>query len=352
MNVEGIIRENIRSLVAYTSAREEFSGQDVTLLDANENPNDTGYNRYPDPFQRELKRAVARVKRVDAARLVLGNGSDELIDMLVRVTCEPGRDNMIVFSPSYAMYEVCGHVNGVETRVLDLGDNLEPRWDAIFDAVDGQTRLLFFCSPNNPTGNRWPLERLREVAGRFGGWVVVDEAYMDFVTGGEPSGDCLSAASLQEECPRVVVLQTLSKAWGMAGLRVGICIADPALVAYLNRVKPPYNISSPAQRAAIEALADEETFRRRVREIVGERERLRRAFERMPFFEVVYPSEANFLLTRCAAYRELHGYLAENGVIVRVRHVPPLLEDGLRFTVGTPGENDRLIQLLEQWRRS
>ncbi|MDR1273277.1 MAG: histidinol-phosphate transaminase [Odoribacteraceae bacterium] len=351
MNAEGIIRENIRSLVAYTSAREEFSGQDVTLLDANENPYDTGYNRYPDPFQRELKRAVARVKRVDAARLVLGNGSDELIDMLVRVTCEPGRDNMIVFSPSYAMYEVCGHVNGVETRSLDLDANFEPRWDALPGAIDGHTRLVFLCSPNNPTGNRWPLERVRELAGRFDGWIVVDEAYMDFATGGEPSGDPLSAVSLLEEYPRVVVLQTLSKAWGMAGLRVGICIADPALVTYLNRVKPPYNINSLTQRAAIEALADEETFRRRVREIVRERERLYRAFARVPFFEAVYPSEANFLLTRCAAYRELYDYLVANGVIVRVRHVPPFLEDGLRFTVGTPGENDRLIQLLEQWTR-
>jgi histidinol-phosphate aminotransferase len=343
-----MIRENIRSLEGYTCAREEFSGAGVTFMDANECPHDTGYNRYPDPFQRELKRAVARVKGVDPGQLILGNGSDELIDMLVRSTCEPGRDNMIVFSPSYTMYEVCGHVNGVETRVLALGDDLEPRWDALPDAVDGNSRLIFFCTPNNPTGNRWPLERVREVAGWFPGWVVVDEAYMDFVTGGVPSP--ASAVSLLEEHPRVVVLQTLSKAWGLAGLRVGIGIACPALLAYLNRVKPPYNISAPAQRAAIEALADEAAFRERVAAIVRERERLRDALSGMACIERVYPSEANFLLARCAGHEALHAYLVGHGVVTRKRHLPPLLERCLRFTVGTPAENDRLVELLDSWR--
>ncbi|MDR1415708.1 MAG: histidinol-phosphate transaminase [Odoribacteraceae bacterium] len=343
--IEGLIRENILALEPYTCARQEFSGTDATLLDANESPYDTGFNRYPDPFQRELKRAVARVKGLDESRLVLGNGSDELIDMLVRVTCEPGRDNMIVFSPSYAMYGVCGRVNGVETRVLDLDEGFEPRWDALLDNADEHTRLIFLCSPNNPTGNRWSLERTRELAGRFNGWLVVDEAYMDFAEEGA------SAVSLLADCPRVVVLQTLSKAWGMAGLRVGICIADPALVAYLNRVKPPYNIGSLTQRAAIEALADEDTFHARVRQIVGERERLFRAFSRMAIFSAVYPSEANFILVQCAHHESLRGYLAANGIIIRGRHIPPLLAGGLRVSVGTPGENDRLLTLLEQWKR-
>jgi histidinol-phosphate aminotransferase len=345
MEIEKIIRENIRVLEGYSCARDEFSGQDATFMDANESPVNTGYNRYPDPYQRELKRAVARVKGIDPARLILGNGSDELIDMIIRATCEPGRDNMIVFTPSYAMYEVCGHVNGVETRALLLGDNLEPRWDALFDDVDEHSRLLFFCSPNNPTGNRWPLDRIREAAEKFPGWVVVDEAYMDFVTGGDAS----SAVHLQESNPRVIVLQTLSKAWGMAGLRVGIGIADPRLIAYLNRVKPPYNINTPAQRLAIEALAHETTFRERVAMIVSERERLYRAMLSAGIFTRVYPSEANFLLARHERYRELYDYLVKNGIVTRVRHLPPLLDRCLRFTVGTPEENDRLVNLLNTW---
>jgi histidinol-phosphate aminotransferase len=343
--VEDLLREHVRSLEGYTCARGEFSGEGVTLMDANESPVETGYNRYPDPFQRELRRAIARVKGVDAGRVIVGNGSDELIDLLTRSTCEPGRDNMIAFSPSYSMYEVCGRVNAVETRVLPLGEDLEPRWDALREAVDGRTRLAFFCTPNNPTGNRWPLERLREVAGWFPGWLVVDEAYMDFVDGGA------SATGLIDEFPRVFVLQTLSKAWGLAGLRVGIGIGDPGLLAYLDRVKAPYNVSAPAQRLAVEALGDEEGFRRRVAWIVSERERLRAALAGLPFVERVYASEANFVLARCAGHEALHAYLLEGGVVTRRRHVPPLLERCLRFTVGTPAENDRLIDLLEKWKR-
>jgi histidinol-phosphate aminotransferase len=336
-------------LEGYSCARDEFSGQDALFMDANESPFDTGYNRYPDPYQRELKRAVGRVKGVDPARLILGNGSDELIDMLVRSTCEPGRDNMIVFSPSYAMYEVCGRVNNVEVRSLLLGDNLEPRWETLFDAVDEHSRLLFFCSPNNPTGNRWPLERMREVADRFPGWVVVDEAYMDFATGGDASSPA-SAVHLQASNPRVIVLQTLSKAWGMAGLRVGIGIACPGLIAYLNRVKPPYNINAPAQRLAITALADEKTFRERVALITRERERLRRALLDSGCFDRVFPSEANFILARHERYRELYDYLVMNGVVTRVRHAPPLLDSCLRFTVGTPAENERVVELINAWK--
>lgn len=348
--IDKLIRENIRVLKGYSCARQEFSGQGMIFMDANESPYNTGLNRYPDPYQRELKQAIARVKGVREEQLILGNGSDELIDLLVRSTCEPRRDNMIVFSPSYAMYEVCGHVNDVETRVLDLAENLEPRWDALLDAVDEHTRMIFFCTPNNPTGNCWPLERLREIAGRFDGWLVVDEAYMDFATRGEPVSPA-SAIHLQERYPRVVVLQTLSKAWGLAGLRVGIGIAHPALVACLNRVKPPYNISTLAQRAALEALSNEHVFRERAREIIRERDNLRQALEEMPCFERIYPSEANFLLARCAGSHEaLHAYLVKNGIVPRARHLPPLLERCLRFSVGTPVENNYLIDILSKWK--
>lgn len=348
--IEKLIRENIRSLKGYSSAREEFTGKNVVLLDANENPYNTGYNRYPDPYQQDLKRALARIKQVQPEQLVLGNGSDELIDMLIRTTCEPNRDNLIVFSPSYSMYEVSGHINAVEVRSLDLDTGFMPEWERLFDAVDDHTRLIFFCTPNNPTGNRWPLEKIKEVADRFAGWVIVDEAYMDFVTDGEASYQ-ESAVSLLESCPRVVVLQTLSKAWGLAGLRVGICIANPLLVGFLNRVKPPYNIGSLTQQTALEALTNETAFRRRVKEIVRERERLYHALSRMDFLNKVYPSEANFILVCSPDYLALYDYLIENGIVVRVRHIPPRIVGGLRISVGTPEENDKLIALLEQWRR-
>ena len=345
MKVEELIRDNIRVLEGYSSARDEFSGKHATFMDANESPFDTGYNRYPDPHQRELKRAIARVKGIDPERLILGNVSDELIDMLIRSTCEPGRDHAIVFSPSSAMYEVAARINNVEVRSLPLGDNMEPQWNTLFDAVNERSRLIFLCSPNNPTGNLWPLERIEEVASRFPGWVVVDEAYMDFaeVTGAH------SAMHLQQRLPRLVILQTLSKAWGLAGLRVGIGVACPGLIAYLSRVKPPYNISAPAQRLALEALANEEAFLDRVACIVRERERLRRELVASGCFDRVYPSDANFLLARCSRFRELYAYLVSRGVVARVRHLPPLLPNCLRFTVGTSEENARLVELLKLW---
>ncbi|GHV64895.1 histidinol-phosphate aminotransferase [Bacteroidia bacterium] len=346
LQIEQIIRRNILSLKPYSCAREEFSGQDVTLLDANENPYDTGYNRYPDPYQQELKQSLARLKGVKTEQMVLGNGSDELIDMLIRTTCEPNRDNIIVFSPSYSMYEVSGHINAVEVRSLKLGTDFMPPWEQLFHAVDARTRAIFFCTPNNPTGNRWPLEKIREVADRFEGLVIVDEAYMDFVQGGE------SAVSLLQEFPRVVVLQTLSKAWGLAGLRIGICMGNPILVNYLNRVKPPYNIGGLTQRTALNALEDTTAFYERVAEIVSERKTLYEAFGKMTLFTKVYPSEANFLLLCTPQYKEVYDYLVAHDIVVRIRHLPPLIEGGLRITVGTPKENVHLLELLANYTRT
>ena len=333
-----IVRENVKRLQAYSCARAEFEGTNVALLDANENPFASEYNRYPDPFQRELKREIGRLKGVEVSRLVLGNGSDELIDMLIRTVCTPRRDNMLVFSPGYSMYEVSGRVNDVEVRCLEF----QPEWNTLFDSVDRFTKMIFFCTPNNPVGNVIPLERIREVASRFDGIVVVDEAYIDFT-------DMPSAVVLQEVCRNVVVLQTLSKAWGLAGLRVGICMADPELVIYLNKVKPPYNIGSLTQRRALDVLRNEADFLEKVEAIKRERKRVIGFLRNLSWLEVVCDSEANFVLIRCERFRELYEYLVEGGVIVRVRHIPPRLSCGLRITIGTREENDLLIERLKKF---
>ena len=337
-----IVRETVKGLQAYSCARAEFEGTNVTLLDANENPFASEYNRYPDPFQRELKREIGRLKRVEVSWLVLGNGSDELIDMLIRTVCTPRRDNMLVFSPGYSMYEVSGRVNDVEVRCLELDGEFLPEWNTLFDSVDRFTKMIFFCTPNNPVGNVIPLERIREVASRFDGIVVVDEAYIDFT-------DMPSAVVLQEDCRNVVVLQTLSKAWGLAGLRVGICMADPELVIYLNKVKPLYNIGSLTQRRALDVLRNEADFLEKVEAIKRERKRVIGFLRNLSWLEVVCDSEANFVLIRCERFRELYEYLVEGGVIVRVRHIPPRLSCGLRITIGTREENDLLIERLKKF---
>ena len=342
-DLKDLVRPNVWNLKPYSSARDEFHGDASVFLDANENPFASEYNRYPDPYQRELKQQVARLKGVDVSRLVLGNGSDELIDMLIRTVCVPGRDNIIVFSPGYSMYEVSARVNGTEVRNLVLDDDFMPEWERIFERVDERTKIIFFCTPNNPVGNVIPLDGIRRVALRFDGLVVVDEAYIDFA-------DVPSATSLRGECPNVVVLQTLSKAWGLAGLRVGICMAEPGLVKYLNKVKPPYNIGSVTQRMALEALKNVGLFRERVEEIKRERERVFVALRGMACFERVYDSEANFLLACTPRYREVYDYLLAHGLVVRVRHIPPRLEGGLRVTIGTREENDLLIRVLKDFR--
>lgn len=336
---ENIVRGNIKELQAYSCAREEFDGTGVVLLDANENPFDTGFNRYPDPYQRELKGMIAELKGVEVSRLVLGNGSDELIDMLIRTVCVPGVDNVIVFSPGYSMYEVSAKINDVEVRRLDLDADFMPEWDRLPLFVDTRTKLIFFCTPNNPVGQVLPLEGIRQVARWFEGLVVVDEAYIDFT-------DAPSAIGLLDTCENVVVVQTLSKAWGLAGLRVGIGMAHPELVAFLNKVKPPYNIGVLPQWKAVEVLREREAFQAKVGEIKRERQRVMEALREIPVLNRVYASEANFVLVCSSCYQELYTYLVEQGIVVRVRHIPPRLEGGLRITIGTPGENNLLLEKM------
>lgn len=342
MKIDQLIRENIKNLQPYSCARDEYSGVSAVFLDANENPYDTGYNRYPDPHQRELKKVLSGLKGVPVENMVLGNGSDEIIDMLIRSVCEPAQDNIIVFSPGYSMYEVSAAINNVEVRKINLTPGFLPDWDEMWKQADERTKIVFLCTPNNPTGKVIPIGQIEAVCRDFGGLVLVDEAYIDFT-------DEKSAVELLEKYPNIVVLQTLSKAWGMAGLRLGICFVGVELAGVLNKVKSPYNISCLAQRTAMELLAQYDDFEAKLISVKTERERLRKAFEKMSLFEKVYPSEANFILVVTPRFRELYDYLVANEVVVRLRNIAPLIEGGIRITVGTKEENDCLLALLEEY---
>lgn len=342
MDINKLLRENIRSLQPYSCARDEYSGDSAIFLDANENPYDNGYNRYPDPAHRELKAMLAPLKGVAAENMVLGNGSDEIIDILIRSVCEPGQDNIIVFSPGYSMYEVSAAVNNVEVRKINLTTEFLPDWKEMWRLADSRTKIVFLCTPNNPTGKVIPIGQIETVCRDFQGLVLVDEAYIDFT-------DERSAVTLLEKYPNVVVLQTLSKAWGMAGLRLGIGFAGKELVNVLSKVKAPYNISSLTQQTAVELLKRYDEFKIRLTSIKAERERLMVAFSGMDLFQRVYPSEANFILVICKDFRELYDYLVENKVVVRLRNIAPLIEGGVRITVGTKEENDRLLELLKEY---
>lgn len=339
MEIEQLIRENIKRLQPYSCARDEYQGKQAVFLDANENPYDNGYNRYPDPRQLELKERLAGLKGVAAGQMMLGNGSDEIIDLMIRCFCEPARDNLIVFSPGYVMYEVSAAVNNVEVRKINLTTDFLPDWEEMWRQVDRNTRLIFLCTPNNPTGKVVPLKLIEQLCREFSGIVLVDEAYIDFT-------DKPSATSLLQEYQNVVVLQTLSKAWGMAGLRLGICMAVPEVTEVLNRVKSPYNISGLTQRTVLDVLSREEDFRQKRDAVKNERERLVKELRKIRLFSQVYDSEANFILVTSEVFRDIYRYLVECQIVVRLRDIPPLIPGGIRITVGTREENDHLLEVL------
>ncbi len=339
---EKTVRANILALEPYSCARDEYEGGDAVFLDANENPFDTGYNRYPDPHQIELKRVVSHIKGVAAENIMLGNGSDEIIDILIRSVCRPGQDNIIVSSPGYSMYGVSAHVNDVQVRQVCLTEDFLPDWEKIRAVADESTKIVFVVTPNNPVGTVAPLADIEDFCSSFDGIVLVDEAYIDFT-------DALSAVTVLEKHPNMAVLQTMSKSWGMAGLRIGMCFAHKDIISVFDKVKAPYNMSSLTQAAALEVLSDQASYRRKLEEIKRERERLYEAFVSSGCFEAVYPSQANFLLVRTPYFRQLYAFLVENGVVVRLRDIPPLIPSGVRITVGTKEQNDALLRLLDEF---
>lgn len=342
MNIEDVlklVRPNILGLEAYSTARDDCgSNQPEIFLDANENPYNNGINRYPDPHQKALKAKVAEIKGISADSLFIGNGSDEAIDLVYRVFCVPGASNAVSIAPSYGMYEVAAAMNDIEFRKVQLRPDFSMDTEAMLSAADSKTRLMFICSPNNPTGNSFPVEQIEDILERFGGVVVLDEAYIDFSV--RPS-----LTSLVKRYPNLIVLQTLSKAWGMAGLRIGLAIADPAVIALMSKVKYPYNINALAQKMALMKL-DEAAKDKAVAEIVGQRFRLEKELAKCPEVKGIYSSDANFLLVRFENPDEVYERLLAGGVIVRNRSKVSGCEGCLRITVGTPVENDRLLRLL------
>jgi histidinol-phosphate aminotransferase len=341
-----LVRPSLRDIKPYSSARDEFSGEAQVFLDANENSLGTPllkwYNRYPDPYQRELKEAIASVKQVDPQIIFLGNGSDECIDLLYRCFCEPGKDSAIICPPTYGMYEVSAHINDVQLIKVPLLPNFQLNTTAILDAVQAHTKLIWLCSPNNPTGNSMHYEDVELLLNNFDGLVVVDEAYINFARQ-------RSLLAQLSEYPNLVVLQTFSKAWGMAALRLGMAFGSTELVSWLNKIKPPYNINQVTQELALQALQDVGMVNDMIREIVAMREALAGVFARMPMVQQVFPSDANFILVKMTNATAVYQYLLTKGIVVRDRSRVELCEDCLRITIGTEKENTELVDSLAEW---
>ena len=337
------IRGNIRRLTPYSSARNEFSGEASVFLDANESPYNNSYNRYPDPLQRNLKRLIAGIKGVGEENIFIGNGSDEAIDLCFRIFCEPRTDNVISISPSYGMYSVCADINDVEMRQIPLNPDFSLPVERLLAAADQHTKLLFICSPNNPTGNAFPTGEIRELLRRFDGMVVVDEAYIDFSS--QPS--MLAAIA---DHPNLIVLQTLSKAWGMAALRVGLAFAGEGLMRVFANVKYPYNVNVASQRLAAEMLTrDRESTLLQVAETLRQRDLVATRLRSCPCVTHIYPSDANFLLVRVKDARALYQKLLSDGIIVRDRSRVLLCDNCLRITIGTPEENERMLHVISDF---
>ncbi len=343
--LENLIRENIKRLTPYSSARKEFSGAAQIYLDANENsfgsPLDKNYHRYPDPLQTEIKRQIAVLKSIQPNEIFIGNGSDEAIDLLFRIFCEPKKDNVLICPPTYGMYEVSAEVNDVAIKRVNLTENFQLDLQAIEKAIDARTKLLFVCSPNNPTGNSFPREEILKLTETFGGIVVVDEAYIHFSRE-------KSLASEINRFKNLVVLQTFSKAWGLAGVRVGLAFANAETIALFNRIKPPYNISQPAQEAILQALKNGAAVERTVAEIVSAREKLIGKLSKIACVERIYPTDANFVLVKMTDAEKIYRFLLDEKIVVRNRNNVELCAGCLRITVGTPEENESLLEALKR----
>ncbi len=341
-SLERLLRENIKSIKPYSSARDEFQGipDDMVFVDANENPFNNGLNRYPDPQQRELKQRLSEIKNIPVNQILLGNGSDEVLDLIFRAFCEPNQDNIITLPPTYGMYSVLAGLNAVKNVEIELDTNFQPQVDAILKIVNIQTKLLFLCSPNNPTANSINANLIENLLNEFNGIVVIDEAYIDF------SKDD-SWLSRLNEFPNLIISQTLSKAYGLAGIRLGICYASEEIITILNKIKPPYNINQLTQNEALKRLNDLKVVKNEVSEILTERKKLQSELQSINFVSTIYESDANFILVKVDDANLRYDELIKQGIVVRNRTTQPLCENCLRITVGTGEENDELIEVLK-----
>jgi len=345
-DIKKTVRPNIETLKAYSSAKDEYTGEANVLLDANENslgsPLTKWYNRYPDPYQKKVKERLAFIKQIKTEQIFLGNGSDECIDILFRTFCEPGKDNIIICPPTYPMYEVGANINNIEIKSAPLLPNFQLNVSHIEQLVNEQTKIIWICSPNNPTGNSLDRIDIETILNHFNGLVVVDEAYINF-------SKQKSFAQSLIDYPNLVVLQTLSKAWGLAGLRLGMCFASDAIIKYMNKVKAPYNISMVTQELALSALEEVGQVNDMITHLVDMRIALAAVIETMPFVEKVYPSDTNFLLVKIPKASELYHYLLTQGIVVRDRSSLENCSDSLRITIGTEQENTLLIDAMAKW---
>jgi len=345
-NLENLVRDNIKKMKAYSSARHEFKGEASIFLDANENsfgsPLQENYNRYPDPLQLKLKEKISSIKGVPSQNIFLGNGSDEAIDLLFRIFCTPDKDNVLIFPPTYGMYEVCAAMNDVIVKQVPLLQNFQLDLEAIEQAIDINTKLIFICSPNNPTGNSLNRNDIEVILNNFDGLVVIDEAYINYARQ-------KSFISGLTEYPNLVILQTLSKAWGLAGLRLGMAFAGEPVINYFNKIKYPYNINTSTQELAIEALGNISSINNWTKTIVEQKEWLKNELLELPGTQFVYPSDANFILVKMKKAKNVYDYLCGKGIVVRDRTTTMLCDDCLRITIGTPEENKQLINVLKEY---
>ena len=342
-SLEQLVRPNIWKLAPYSSARDEYSGKEAhVFLDANENPYGAPYNRYPDPLQRELKKQISKVKGIPEDMIFLGNGSDEAIDLPYRIFCQPGRDNVVAIEPTYGMYRVCADINDVEYRPVLLDEHYDFKAADLLAACDSHTKLIWICSPNNPTGNSLNRDEMLKVIQDFEGIVIIDEAYSDF------SQQQTFRSELASH-PNLIVLNTMSKAWALAGIRLGMAFASKDIISIYNKVKYPYNVNILTQKQALETLKDPFEIDRWVKTLLGERARMMQAFQELPICEKVYPTDANFFLAKMTDAQGIYNYLVDKGIIVRNRSRIQLCNNCLRITIGLKSENNELLAALRQF---
>jgi histidinol-phosphate aminotransferase len=344
-NLKTLVRENIKNLNPYTSAREISAGKGYVLMDANENPFGKSLNRYPDPMQKKLKERIAKMTDVNPGQLFLGNGSDEIIDLVMRLFCQPCKDNIVTIDPTYGMYEVAADINGIELRKVSLDSNFDISTSAMISETDRNTKLMILCSPNNPTGNLLDKNKIRELLNSFSGIMMLDEAYIEF---SEDEGFLKE----MDQYPNLIILQTLSKAWGMAGVRLGKAFASEEIISLLNTVKFPYNVSRINQVVAQKALNRKRKTNRKIQQITREREKLKTYLHTFSFIERIFPSDANFLLMRVSNSQDLINYMRQSRILIRDRSGLNGCQNCVRLTIGTPKQNRLLLEKMKEFERS